>query len=192
MSKSEPRRARSKSKNRLNRDRTRQEPSDSPAGEQSRFQGLAIVATPIGNAADITLRALATLAAADAILCEDTRVSAKLLRRHGIARPLLAYHEHNAERMRPRILARLGQGEALALISDAGRRLAASNKISVAGIPVRRASARCRSPDLAGRNPAKKNLSVGKPETVSAASAAEGPGSVVTGIPASITAWASL
>jgi len=120
VSNSEPRRARSKGKNRPNRDRTRQEPSDSPAGEQSRFQGLAIVATPIGNAADITLRALATLGAADAILCEDTRVSAKLLARHGIARPLVAYHEHNAERMRPRILERLGQGEALALISDAG------------------------------------------------------------------------
>jgi len=142
VSKSEPRRARSQGKNRPNHDRTRQEPSDSPAREQSRFQGLAIVATPIGNAADITLRALATLAAADAILCEDTRVSARLLARHGIARPLVAYHEHNAERMRPRILERLGQGEALALISDAGTPLVSDPGYKLlqaaiaAGIPV--------------------------------------------------------
>lgn len=96
------------------------EPSDSHGGEQSRFAGLALVATPIGNAADITLRALATLRTSDAILCEDTRVSAKLLARHGIRRPLVAYHDHNAERMRPKILERLGRGESLALISDAG------------------------------------------------------------------------
>jgi 16S rRNA (cytidine1402-2'-O)-methyltransferase len=96
------------------------EPSDSPAAEQSRIHGLAVVATPIGNAGDITLRALAALRASDAIICEDTRVSAKLLARHGIRRPLLAYHEHNAERMRPKILARLRAGESLALISDAG------------------------------------------------------------------------
>lgn len=66
------------------------------------------------------LRALEVLKNADAILCEDTRVSLKLLTRHGIRRPLLAYHEHNAERMRPKILARLRNGESLALISDAG------------------------------------------------------------------------
>ncbi len=96
------------------------EPSESDGAGQSRLQGLAIVATPIGNAADITLRALAVLKGVDAILCEDTRVSAKLLARHGIRRPLLAYHEHNAERMRPRILERLRRGESLALISDAG------------------------------------------------------------------------
>jgi 16S rRNA (cytidine1402-2'-O)-methyltransferase len=81
---------------------------------------LAVVATPIGNAGDITLRALAMLSSCDAIVCEDTRVSAKLLARHGIRRPLIAYHEHNAERMRPKILARLRAGESLALISDAG------------------------------------------------------------------------
>jgi len=81
---------------------------------------LAVVATPIGNAGDITLRALAALRSCDAIVCEDTRVSAKLLARHGIRRPLVAYHEHNAERMRPKILARLRAGESLALISDAG------------------------------------------------------------------------
>ena len=82
--------------------------------------GLHIVATPIGNLGDITLRALATLAAADAILAEDTRVSSRLTSRYEIATPLVAYHEHNAERSRPKILARLAQGEALALISDAG------------------------------------------------------------------------
>ncbi len=82
--------------------------------------GLYIVATPIGNLADVTLRALATLAAADAILAEDTRVSRHLLERYEISTPLVAYHEHNAAQARPRILARLAAGEALALISDAG------------------------------------------------------------------------
>ena len=78
------------------------------------------MATPIGNAADITLRALDILARVDVIACEDTRVSAKLLQRHGIAAPLLAYHEHNAERMRPVLLGRVAEGQAVALISDAG------------------------------------------------------------------------
>ena len=115
MSKGQSRRAGSKSV-----PSARAEPNDSHAAEQSRFAGLGLVATPIGNAADITLRALAALRAADAILCEDTRVSAKLLARHGIRRPLVAYHEHNAERMRPKILERLRRGESLTLISDAG------------------------------------------------------------------------
>ena len=82
--------------------------------------GLHIVATPIGNADDITLRALALLRAADVIACEDTRVTAKLLARHAIAAPLLAYHEHNAERVRPQLLQRLRQGAVVALVSDAG------------------------------------------------------------------------
>jgi 16S rRNA (cytidine1402-2'-O)-methyltransferase len=79
-----------------------------------------LIATPIGNAEDITLRALAQLAAADVIACEDTRVTAKLLARHGIARPLLAYHDHNAERVRPLLLDRLRRGERVALVADAG------------------------------------------------------------------------
>ena len=79
-----------------------------------------VVATPIGNAEDITLRALAVLRGADAIACEDTRVTAKLMARHGISTPLLAYHEHNAARMRPLLLERLRRGEAIALVSDAG------------------------------------------------------------------------
>jgi len=79
-----------------------------------------VVATPIGNAEDITLRALMVLRGADAIACEDTRVTAKLLARHGIATPLLAYHDHNAARMRPLLLERLRRGAAIALVSDAG------------------------------------------------------------------------
>jgi 16S rRNA (cytidine1402-2'-O)-methyltransferase len=82
--------------------------------------GLYVVATPIGNLGDVSLRALTTLAAADAILAEDTRVTHRLLDRYDIAAPLVAYHEHNAAAVRPRILARLIAGEALALVSDAG------------------------------------------------------------------------
>jgi 16S rRNA (cytidine1402-2'-O)-methyltransferase len=82
--------------------------------------GLHVVATPIGNLRDITLRALETLAAADAIACEDTRVTRKLLDHYGIATPLTPYHEHNAAAARPKLLARLAAGEAIALVSDAG------------------------------------------------------------------------
>lgn len=82
--------------------------------------GLHVVATPIGNLADISLRALATLAAADGVVAEDTRVTKKLLAHYGITTPLVAYHEHNAAAMRPRLLARLASGAALALVSDAG------------------------------------------------------------------------
>lgn len=82
--------------------------------------GLYIVATPIGNLADITLRALATLARADVIYCEDTRHSRHLLTHFGISRPLRPYHEHNADEQRPRILADLAQNRRISLISDAG------------------------------------------------------------------------
>lgn len=82
--------------------------------------GLHIVATPIGNLRDISFRALATLAAADGILAEDTRTSKTLLAHYGISTQLYAYHEHNAEQMRPKILAKLREGSKLALISDAG------------------------------------------------------------------------
>lgn len=82
--------------------------------------GLYVVATPIGNLGDISFRALETLAAAKAILAEDTRVTKILLARYGITTPLIAYHEHNAAEMRPRVLERLSNGEALALVSDAG------------------------------------------------------------------------
>ena len=90
------------------------------AARSKRQAGLLLVATPIGNAEDITVRALRSLREADVIVCEDTRVTAKLLARHGIERPLLAYHEHNAERMRPVLLERLRRGESVALVSDAG------------------------------------------------------------------------
>src|SRR2546429_9815931 len=82
--------------------------------------GLYLVATPIGNLRDITVRALEVLAAADLIACEDTRVTRKLLDRYGIATPLTAYHEHNAAQARPKLIARLGAGAAIALVSDAG------------------------------------------------------------------------
>jgi 16S rRNA (cytidine1402-2'-O)-methyltransferase len=82
--------------------------------------GLYVVATPIGNLGDITLRALATLAAADLIACEDTRVSRKLFDRYSITAPLAAYHDHNAAKARPALLRRLAEGASIALVSDAG------------------------------------------------------------------------
>ena len=82
--------------------------------------GLYLVATPIGNLGDISLRALETLAAADVIACEDTRVSRKLLDRYGIAGSLSPYHEHNAAAARPKLIERLKAGGSVALISDAG------------------------------------------------------------------------
>jgi 16S rRNA (cytidine1402-2'-O)-methyltransferase len=82
--------------------------------------GLHIVATPIGNLGDITLRALAVLQQVDQIFCEDTRVSRKLLTAYGINTPLFPYHDHNAEQLRPEILTKLQSGMKLALISDAG------------------------------------------------------------------------
>jgi 16S rRNA (cytidine1402-2'-O)-methyltransferase len=82
--------------------------------------GLYLVATPIGNLSDITLRALELLAGCDVIACEDTRVTRKLTERYGIATPLTPYHEHNAAQARPKLLARLADGQAVALVSDAG------------------------------------------------------------------------
>lgn len=91
---------------------------DIPAREAP--PGLYLVATPIGNLSDVTLRALETLAGVEAIACEDSRVTARLLERYAIATPLLTYHDHNAETARPKILARLEAGAAIALVSDAG------------------------------------------------------------------------
>jgi 16S rRNA (cytidine1402-2'-O)-methyltransferase len=82
--------------------------------------GLYLVATPIGNLGDISLRALELLAGADVIACEDSRVTRKLTDRYGIETPLTPYHEHNAAEARPKLLARLARGEAVALVSDAG------------------------------------------------------------------------
>jgi 16S rRNA (cytidine1402-2'-O)-methyltransferase len=82
--------------------------------------GLYVVATPIGNLGDVTLRALAVLAEADVIYCEDTRHSRILLAHYAMARPTRPYHEHNAARERPRVLAELAAGKSVVLISDAG------------------------------------------------------------------------
>jgi 16S rRNA (cytidine1402-2'-O)-methyltransferase len=82
--------------------------------------GLNLVATPIGNLRDVSLRALEVLAAADAIACEDTRVTRKLLSHYGIATPLTPYHDHNAATALPKLIARLGEGARIALVSDAG------------------------------------------------------------------------
>jgi len=98
--------------------------------------GLYLVATPIGNLRDITLRALEILAAADLIACEDTRVSRKLLDHYGLSTPLMPYHDHNAETARPKILERLAAGGVVALVSDAGTPL-----ISDPGYKLARAAA---------------------------------------------------
>src|SRR5438105_1466191 len=82
--------------------------------------GLYLVATPIGNLRDITLRALEILAGADLVACEDTRVSRKLFDHYGLSTPLIAYHDHNADAARPKILEKLAAGGTVALVSDAG------------------------------------------------------------------------
>ena len=82
--------------------------------------GLHLVATPIGNLGDITLRALETLAGVDIIACEDTRITRRLIERYAISAQLKPYHEHNAALARPKILERLAQGASIALVSDAG------------------------------------------------------------------------
>ena len=81
---------------------------------------LSLVATPIGNLADITLRALETLKSADVIACEDTRHSLILLRHYGIAKPLVSYHEHNEARRTAELIEEIAAGRHVAVISDAG------------------------------------------------------------------------
>lgn len=81
---------------------------------------LFIVATPIGNLKDITLRALEVLREADAILCEDTRVTRKLLAHYNISKPLIAYHQHSPERVYQKITALLKKDKVLSLVTDAG------------------------------------------------------------------------
>ena len=102
----------------------RGEPKHSQArrksGASELAPGLYVTATPIGNARDVTLRALDALEGADLIAAEDTRVTAKLLAIFGITKPLTAYNDHNASRERPRLLARLKDGARVALVSDAG------------------------------------------------------------------------
>src|SRR3954447_13078278 len=96
--------------------------------------GLYVVATPIGNLKDITLRALETLAAADLVLCEDTRHSATLLEHYGIRTPRRSLHEHNERARIGEIVAEIGAGRAVAQISDAGTPL-----LSDPGFPLVRA-----------------------------------------------------
>jgi 16S rRNA (cytidine1402-2'-O)-methyltransferase len=104
--------------------------------------GLYVVATPIGNLRDITFRALSVLAAADAVLAEDTRVTRTLLAHYSITTPLTAYHEHSGPGVRDRMLERLREGQALALVSDAGTPLVSDPGFKLvaeaveAGIPV--------------------------------------------------------
>ena len=98
---------------------TDSDPSEQPAASKP-APGLYLTAVPIGHAGDITVRALHMMAAADVIVCEDTRVTRKLLAIYGLATPLTAYHEHNAERARPAILARLARGETVVVVADAG------------------------------------------------------------------------
>ncbi|MBT3557526.1 MAG: 16S rRNA (cytidine(1402)-2'-O)-methyltransferase [Rhodospirillales bacterium] len=88
---------------------------------QSALPGtLYVVATPIGNASDITLRALDILKTVQFVACEDTRVTAKLLSIHGLKISLSPYHEHNAAKVRPAMIERLKNGDSMALVSDAG------------------------------------------------------------------------
>ncbi len=81
---------------------------------------LYVLATPIGNVCDVTLRALHVLAIADAVACEDTRNTSHLLTRYGISQTLIAAHEHNEREAAEKIIARLQQGQRIALVSDAG------------------------------------------------------------------------
>jgi len=84
------------------------------------FCGLYLVSTPIGNLEDITLRAIRVLGQADAIACEDTRVTGKLLKHIGVKKPMIIYNDHNGARIRPKLLYDLKRGKSIALVSDAG------------------------------------------------------------------------
>ncbi len=99
-----------------------QEPGGSDSGGSAVGAGgcLILVATPIGNLGDISARALEGLRDADLIACEDSRVTGKLLRHAGIDTKLVAYHDHNAAEMRPKLLGRIAAGARVALVSDAG------------------------------------------------------------------------
>lgn len=83
-------------------------------------KGLYLVATPIGNLGDLSPRAVDVLKNADVVACEDTRITGKLLSLNAVSTPMVNYHEHNADKMRPVLTARLKKGETVALVSDAG------------------------------------------------------------------------
>ena len=102
--------------------------------------GLYLIATPIGTARDITLRALDLLAEADLLLAEDTRSLRKLMDIHGIRlgeRPLLAYHDHNGARMRPRVLEALASGQSVVYASEAGTPMVADPGFDLARAAVK-------------------------------------------------------
>jgi 16S rRNA (cytidine1402-2'-O)-methyltransferase len=116
------------------------------AGDSNIPSGLVLVATPIGNLADLGARALAALRAAELILCEDTRTTARLLSRYGVASPTMALHEHNEDARIPLVLERLRAGVRIALVSDAGTplvsdpgyrlvRAAIAEGLPVSGVP---------------------------------------------------------
>jgi 16S rRNA (cytidine1402-2'-O)-methyltransferase len=96
------------------------DPSAAAAAPISDPPGLILVATPIGHLGDLSPRALATLRGADAILCEDTRVTGGLLVKHGLSATMIPLHEHNEDAQIPRVLERLRAGQRLALVADAG------------------------------------------------------------------------
>ena len=98
----------------------RQAAAAAAGGQQYPPGCLYIVATPIGNLADLTLRAIHVLASVDAVACEDTRVSATLLRHLGLDKPLVALHAHNEQQAASAVLERLARGESVACVSDAG------------------------------------------------------------------------
>lgn len=104
--------------------------------------GLYPVATPIGNLRDITLRALDVLNMADVIVCEDTRITRRLLNAYDIVTPMMVYHEHNAQSVRPKLIQRLQAGERIALVTDAGTPLVSDpgyklvREVTQAGIAV--------------------------------------------------------
>lgn len=99
---------------------TSRDTKPSKVGDIPLSPGLYLVATPIGNAADIGLRAISVLGAVDLIACEDTRITAKLLSIHNIKGSLFPYHDHNGPQARPRLLEILSSGGSVALVSDAG------------------------------------------------------------------------
>jgi 16S rRNA (cytidine1402-2'-O)-methyltransferase len=125
--------------------------------------GLYLVATPIGNLRDITLRALDVLAACDLILAEDTRVTGKLLAAYGLSKKLERYDEHAAEYARPKVLARLAEGARIALVSDAGTPL-----VSDPGYPIPGPSSALAALTVAGL-PADRFLFAGFPPAKQAA-----------------------
>ena len=94
--------------------------NSTPTKEPNDLKGLYVVATPIGNLEDITLRAIRILTEVDVIAAEDTRNTGKLLKRLGIETPMLGYHDHNEKRFAPQLVERMQQGESIALVSDAG------------------------------------------------------------------------